>query len=872
MSYISAIRRGDDVVIWERDENGRQQKVVPAPFEFYTKDPNGTHESIYGDKLTHHQFETADEFVQARRSYDNGNTKTFEADIPAELKVLSRQYYGATAPKLNVSFYDIEVDYDPAIGFSSVDNPYAPINSIAFYHCWLKKIVVLVVPPNGESAPEYHGFMKELNDIAELPGDTELDLHFCLNERELLMLFLHEIRDADVISGWNSDFFDFPYIAERLKLISDRYFRALDFKGTPKPRIREVEVMGKINKTYDIHGRISVDYLQLFKKYEMANRHSYKLEYIADEFCPDLPKLEYEGSLAKMYKADLAWFVRYNIRDTEILRAFEDKLGYVEVANQMCHLSTGLFKHVTGTLKLADLATVNYCHHELGGLIVNDVSIPDEDGQIQGAFVLLPQVGEHEHIGSVDVTSLYPASIRSINISPETILGQFAAKVRAAEAIKKGTDEQLLVEYDDGTEDTHSAAEWRELLFERKQAISGHGTVFSQEKEGIIPSILGNWFATRKHYQRLMVQEREAGNKGKATYYDKLQYIYKIKLNSFYGALTNKYFRFYDLRMGESTTATGRAVLIHQCAKACEILDGEYMEPDRHEISPKDGKEHFGYTDNWSVVYGDTDSSYFVTHCENSEQATKVADRVGELINESFPEFMQTSFILQPDFTQLIKTGREIVSDKGIFVDKKRYILHIVDDDGVKVDKMKVMGLDTKKTTLPKAVSKCLNTFIERYLKGESWDTIAKDVVDYKEELIGSKDIRTIGLPKGVNKVEMYTKDLELEGDNARLPGHVAASIFYNQCLKTYDDKESLPITSGNKIRIFYLKQKQGRFKSIALPVDDDNVPFWFGEFEVDKDAAIERLVDNPLRNIIKAINKRVPTKQSLFVDEMVEF
>jgi DNA polymerase elongation subunit (family B) len=232
---------------------------------------------------------------------------------------------------------------------------------------------------------------------------------------------------------------------------------------------------------------------------------------------------------------------------------------------------------------------------------------------------------------------------------------------------------------------------------------------------------------------------------------------------------------------------------------------------------------------------------------------------------------MKESFILQDEFANLITTGREIVAARGIFVDKKRYILHIINDDGDTVDKLKVMGLDTKKTTLPKAVSTKLNKFIERYLKGEEWDVIAREVVDYKSELTNSNDIRDLGLPKAVKNVEAYTREHQ-RNSKCRLPGHVAASIFYNINLDKYGDTQSVAIASGNNIKVFYLRTPVGRFKSIALPVDMDEEPVWFKDFVVDKGAAITRLVDNPLQNIIKAINKRVPTEHSLFADSIIEF
>jgi DNA polymerase elongation subunit (family B) len=213
------------------------------------------------------------------------------------------------------------------------------------------------------------------------------------------------------------------------------------------------------------------------------------------------------------------------------------------------------------------------------------------------------------------------------------------------------------------------------------------------------------------------------------------------------------------------------------------------------------------------------------------------------------------------------------VSDRGIFVEKKRYILHLIDLDGKTVDKMKVMGLDTKKTTLPAEVSKRLNGFIERFLKGEQWDSVSESIVQYKDDLMSSTDIMAIGLPKGVKGIEKYTSLYEREGNDARLPGHVAAAIYYNEQLQQYKDKLSLPISSGMKIKVFYLIGNHGKFKSIALPTDLELIPAWFTDnFRIDRDAHIERLVDNPLSNILKAIGKQPPSRQSLLVDSLLVF
>jgi len=847
MGYLNAIRNFDEVLVWERNEDNERIIVThDTPYYFYVKDKKGEYTSMYGDKLSRLDFTNSKDFAAAKQECERNRIEMFESDIPPELKVLSEKYYGTLTPNINITFWDIEVDYNPELGFSSVDNPYAPINSVALYHKWLDKTTLLAVPPenwDGKLDPELH-------DLA--------DITICKNEKELLLILLAEIQDSDILTGWNSDFYDTPYVAKRVeKVLGKSYLRQMSFEQGEMPKYREVEMFGNTQTTIDLSGRMSVDYLALFKKYEREGRPSYKLENIAAAVLPDLPKLKYEGTLHSLYRKDFNFFIRYNIRDTEILKGFEETLGYVQLAIDMYHLSYGLMKHTTGTIKLAELAVINHCHHILKLIVPNNRVDENSEGGIAGAYVLEPKIGMHEYIGSIDISSLYPSVIRSLNISPETIIGQFTDNGRACEEISKQSVVTLNFVFENNETKSMRADEWNDELRKNKWAISGYGTVFDQNKQGIIPAVLDDWYATRKHYKKLMLEAKKEGDKNKAAYYDRLQYVYKIKLNSFYGALANRFFRFNDSRMGESTTGTGRMILQHQGSQVNKLLGGEY-----------------DYTGE-SVLAGDTDSIYFSTYANNNEEAVLIADTIAYEVNKTFAPFVQERFLCNEEFDKLITAEREIVADRGIFVEKKRYILHVTNNKGDKVDKLKVMGLDTKKTTLPKQIGEDINNFVGRLLKGEEWDSLAQDIVDYKENLITTEDVMQIGLPKGVQKVEDYTHQMKLYGVGVRLPGHVAASIHYNQCLEEYNDKESLAITSGMKIKVFYLKQKFGRFKSIALPTDTEVIPQWFVNNYVhliDRDAHIERLVDNPLNNIIHAIDKVSPTKQIMLTDSLIEW
>lgn len=499
MSYISAAvtRDRNNVIVWYRDENRRRvTHMYPAPYYFYYEDDYGEYTSVDGKKLSKAEFNNANKFKKAKELYND--ERLYESDLAPEIKVLLENYYNEPETPINITFFDIEVDYNKDIGFASPDNPYAPINSVAVHHHWSGETTLICVPPSEDITYE---------DIAD---DIKQDANviFCHNERELLINFLAQIQDSDIISGWNSKFFDLPYIYRRIENVfdSERWAQQLSFKGAQPPRYRPIKIVNngveRMMPNVDIHGRASLDYLELFKKYEVAERPSYKLESIAEEECPDLPKLDYHGSLADLYKRDFNHFLRYNIRDTIILKALEDKLGYVNLAVQMYRMSCGLPNQVVGTIKLAELSLIGYCHHELN-VIVPDTVIHEKTEKIAGAWVIRPNEGMHEYVASVDVTSLYPSCIRSINISPEKKVGQCVNKKTDFYKIANKTDEPVVIDIH-GRAVKKSGVEWYDWMRENGIAISGYGTLFDQQSgDGIVPKILSQWFGMRKEYKAL---------------------------------------------------------------------------------------------------------------------------------------------------------------------------------------------------------------------------------------------------------------------------------------------------------------------------------------------------------------------------------
>ncbi|WP_407305567.1 3'-5' exonuclease [Acinetobacter sp.] len=285
----------DTVIVWERDETGRKPVAYHAPWYFFVEDENGDHQSIFGSKLKKLTFDSQDEMKQAARLYG----KKFESDIRPEAKVLMNEYYGRPTPMLNFAFLDIEVDYNSEIGFSSPENPYAPINAVTVFQSWTNEYWTYAVPPKGwKDDGTFQDKIKAMWDEHKLGFKPNVVL--CANERELIVALVEDIQSADIISGWNSEFFDLPYIIKRILRVQPKLVDKMCFIGCKPPKENTVERFGSPAIVYSLNGRTHLDYMDLFKKFTFEGRVSYSLGNIAAEEL-DIPKLDYDGTLEELY-------------------------------------------------------------------------------------------------------------------------------------------------------------------------------------------------------------------------------------------------------------------------------------------------------------------------------------------------------------------------------------------------------------------------------------------------------------------------------------------------------------------------------------------------------------------------------------------
>jgi DNA polymerase elongation subunit (family B) len=866
LSYVDALfdRGHDRIHVVERKDGRRCYQEYPANYIFYYDDPRGKFRSIFGTPVSRFSSRNNKEFRKEIRI--QSGKQLYESDINPIFRCLEENYKGQDAPRLNVAFFDIEVDFDPERGFSPPSDPFNAITAISVYLQWLEQMVTLVIPPRHMSPAT----------AAETAAEFENTIVFD-NESDLLKTFLDLIQDADAISGWNSEGFDIPYTVNRVTRVLSRDDTRRFCLWDQYPKARTFERFGAESETYDLIGRVHMDYMQLYRKYTYEERHSYSLDAIA-EYELQESKTVFEGTLDQLYNQNFRRFIEYNRQDTMILAKLDRKLKFLDLANTLAHENTVLLQTTMGAVAVTEQAIINEAH-ERGMVVPNRKERhSDEDTQAAGAYVATPRKGIHEYVGSIDINSLYPSAIRALNMGPETIVGQlrpimtdryiqdkisggasFAAawegvfgslEYTAVMNMEKGTE--ITIDWQDGTESVHSAHEIWHIIFDsnRPWMITANGTIFTYEQEAVIPGLLKRWYAERKEMQ---AQLKQAATPEDEEYWDKRQLVKKINLNSLYGAILNPGCRFFDKRIGQSTTLTGRAIARHMDAYVNECITGRY--------------DHVGE----AIIYGDTDSCYFSAWPAVRDEvaagrmtwtrdtAVQLYNSIADQVNDSFPGFMETAFHVPREMGSVIRGGREIVASKGLFITKKRYAVMYYDKENKRVDthgspgRVKAMGLDLKRSDTPKVIQEFLSEILNDVLIGSTRQQIVDKIREFKYQFRERPGWEK-GSPKRVNNLTKYGKEEDRVG-RANMPGHVRAALNWNNLRKMNSDRYSMQVVDGMKTIVCKLKPNPLGWTSIGYPTDELHLPQWFKELPFD-DAEMEAtVVDQKLDNLLGVLD-----------------
>ena len=391
--------------------------------------------------------------------------------------------------------------------------------------------------------------------------------------------------------------------------------------------------------------------------------------------------------------------------------------------------------------------------------------------------------------------------------------------------------------------------------------LSANGTIFTSEFEGVIPGLLKRWYTERQEMQSMLKKSKDAKNKAEEEFWDKRQLVKKINLNSLYGAILNPGCRFFDKRIGQSTTLSGRQISKHMAAKINEVITGEY--------------NHVGK----AIIYGDTDSAYFSAYEVlkkeikdgsipwTKESVIKLYDQVCSEVNGSFKKFMAEAFHCLKSRAEVIKAGRESVSSTGLFITKKRYAVLMYDLENFRQDvddkpgKIKAMGLDLKRSDTPVFIQNFLYELLIMVLTEQTESEVLDRISQFRNEFKQRPGWEK-GSPRRANNIQEYAKK-EARLGKANMPGHVRASINWNNLKKMHNDKYSMEIHDGMKVIVCKLKRNPLDYTSVAFPTDEMHIPSWFKDLPFDNDAMESTLIDNKLGNLLGVLGWDIKSTES---------
>ncbi len=752
----------------------------------YIKNKSGTYISLYGDKL------------KRITKWDKDQTDLFESDVNPEIRVLVDNYTDSddVSGGHRTMIFDIEVEVTE--GFPDIQKADNRITAIGF---------------NDSRTDEYFCYVLDTKEKLNLDTKNNEIVKSFTDEYDLLNAFFMKYLEIKptILTGWNVEFFDIPYLYNRAcKVVGQNIADLLS-------PIRIVKWSDFGNGKYKIAGVSVLDYLQLYKKFTFSERSSYRLDDIG-KFEVGEKKVAYEGTLNDLYENDLEKFVEYNIQDVKLIKKLDDKLDFIEIARGIAHLGHIPYENVFMSSRYLEGAILVYLKKQ-GIIAPNKPKKRDNlsNDKFVGAYVQEPQKGKHNWVFDLDITSMYPSCIMSLNISPETKLGKLEGW-NPEEFLKKGHKKTYSVTNNKQLLGRFTETELKNYLETRSIGVATNGVMYRTDKDGLLPALLRKWFDDRVEYRKLSKKFHEDGDKDQSDYFDRRQYLQKILLNSLYGVLGLPVFRFYDLDNAEAVTYTGQSLIKFTKKIANNFYNRELG----------DDKDHCIYIDTDSVFYSATplvQKRFPNISISDEEKMSKsildIADEVQSYLNNSYDYFGKKFCNLDKHRFDI---KQEVIAKSGLFVTKKRYGLKIINDNGKKVNKLMVKGLDTVRSSFPIAMREMLSKLLEDILMDVPKEQLDKFILNFKNSM-KLMDFDKIAIPTSVKNITKYTmKDgVVFKSYKLGTPVHVKSALFYNDMLKHMNiSKRYTPIYNGEKIKWIYLKNNPYGLETISYKGHED--------------------------------------------------
>ena len=826
-SFYTYAKHYGNSILYRGIENGKRVtgRRDFKPTMFVKSDKPSKYKSMYGESVSPIQFDSNKEAAEFAERYKEVSNFPIYGQTNWNYQFLTEKYPNDIDWDINqIKIFSVDIETTVENGFPDVFNPLEQILLITLQDNVTKKIITFGT-----------GAFTQTSETSQY----DVDYRQCRDEREMLVRFLDwwSVNTPDVLTGWNTDFFDVPYLISRVeRVLDDDYIKM--FSPFKLVRRNVKKIMGREQLTYEIQGVAQLDYLALYKKFTYITRPSYKLDNIAET---ELGKKKLENgfdTFREFYEKDWNRFVEYNIIDTALVDELEDKMKLIELIITMAYDAKCNFQDVFSPVRTWDSLLYNH-------LWKQNVVLPQSENKksrsIVGAYVQEVEPGEYEWVASFDATSLYPSIIMQYNMSPETLV----------------PGSMMDVTVDGLLEGKHDLS----ALKEKNYSMTANGQCFTNDKLGYMPEIVQKFFDDRQKYKKLMLKAKQdlidTGDekyKNDISKYNNFQMARKIQLNSLYGAMANQYFRFYDDRIAEGITMSGQHI-IRQTAVGLDKF-----------LNKVCGTENETYS-----FYSDTDSCYITLKGlvdkyyskMDKDKLIDVLDKIGDdQIEPCIAKSMDELAEYTNAFAKKLVFKREAIADRAIWIAKKRYAMNVYDNEGVRYQTpdLKVMGLEIVRSSTPACVQDSLKEAVRLCLTSDE-ATLQEYIKKTRKEFV-NLPAEDIAFPRGCNNLHKYTDSANIYA--AKTPMQVRGSLLYNFYLKKHKlDQKYEMIKEGDKIKFLYLKEPN-TLKENCISFNT-KIPTEFNIHRyVDYDLMFEKAFLDPMNTIVQALGWQTEKENTL--------